>query len=147
MLCKKLQISDFLAERREKIWWSTAVIQNHKCSSELLENHPPRGQDEGISTEGYFQLQQLRPNATQSQIRWWLQRAPVSSRDYATQTDINRKSIGFDFIIDAASQLNILFCGTCFLGLFSADPDKKAKWTSNINLPLPAMYCQPERLF
>lgn len=147
LLCKKQRISDLIffwlsRERREE-----AVIQSHECSSELLETHPQGGQDKGISSEGYFQVQLLV-----SQLLWNTKLDASSTEllcmaEIIQHNDINRKSIGFDFILDAAFPWNILVCDNCFMCLFLADAEGKAKWTSNINPSLPAMYCQPKRLF
>lgn len=102
LLCKKLRISDLIffwlsRERREE-----AVIQSHECSSELLETHPQGGQDKGISSEGYFQVQLLV-----SQLLWNTKLDASSTEllcmaEIIQHNDINRKSIGFDFILDAA---------------------------------------------
>lgn len=90
------------AQWREKRGRSTAVIQSHECSSELLETHPKGGQNKGISSEGYFQVQQLRHQEI------WNTKLDASSTELLCMAeiiqhnDINRKSIGFDFILDAA---------------------------------------------
>lgn len=148
---KKLQISDFafffLAQWREKRGRSTAVIQSHECSSELPEIHPEGGQNEGISSEGYFQVQQLRHQEIWNTKLGASSTELLSMAEIIQHNDINRKSIGFDFILDAAFPWNSLVCDNCFICLFLADAEGKAKWTSNINLSLPATYCQPKRLF